>query len=139
MADIGQRIYERRKELRLTLEEVGEAVGVGKSTVQRWESGLIKSMGSDKVGKLATVLRMDPIELVSGKPSAESRTEEQTDTRAEAAGRPYATDAAPEQSGAGVPETSKLTKLLLAITELSVTDPEGATIVLKELINNGVI
>ena len=40
MSEIGNLIYDRRKELGLTLEEVGNAVGVSKSTVKKWENGL---------------------------------------------------------------------------------------------------
>ena len=38
------RLYERRKELGLTLEDVGNIVGVTKSTVKKWESGYIENM-----------------------------------------------------------------------------------------------
>lgn len=64
MGDIGKKMYERRKELGLTLEEVGEAVGVGKSTVRKWENGMIKNMGRDKIAALAKILKMDPVEFV---------------------------------------------------------------------------
>ena len=66
MSDIGKRMNERRKELNLTLEEVGNAVGVGKSTVRKWENGMIKNMGRDKIAALASVLQMDPVEFVLG-------------------------------------------------------------------------
>lgn len=56
----------RRLELGLTLEQVGDYVGVGKSTVRKWESGLIKNMRRDKIGKLAEVLKLSPIELMKG-------------------------------------------------------------------------
>lgn len=64
MCDIGKKMYDRRKELGLTLEEVGNAVGVGKSTVRRWENGMIKNMGRDKIAALAKVLQMNPVEFV---------------------------------------------------------------------------
>ena len=64
MNEIGKKMYERRKELGLTLEEVGEAVGVGKSTVRKWENGMIKNMGRDKISALAKILKMNPVEFV---------------------------------------------------------------------------
>ena len=64
MCEIANKISERRKELGLTLEDVGKAVGVGRSTVQRWESGLIRNMGRDKIAALARVLQISPVELV---------------------------------------------------------------------------
>jgi len=66
MCEIGKKMYLRRKELGLTLEEVGDAVGVGKSTVRRWENGMIKNMGRDKIAALARVLKMSPVEFVPG-------------------------------------------------------------------------
>ena len=54
------RILKRRKELNMTLEEVGKIVGVGKSTVRNWENGMIANMGRDKVVLLAKALRVDP-------------------------------------------------------------------------------
>lgn len=62
--DIGKKIQLRRKELGLTLEEVGQAVGVGRSTVLRWEQGMIKNMRRDKIAALAKVLQISPIEFV---------------------------------------------------------------------------
>ena len=64
MCEIANKIKARRLELDLTLEDVAKAVGVGRSTVQRWESGLIKNMGRDKIAALAAVLQLDPVELV---------------------------------------------------------------------------
>ena len=64
--EIGKKIMERRKALGLTLEAVGNAVGVGKSTVRKWENGMIKNMRRDKIAALASVLQMDPVEFVPG-------------------------------------------------------------------------
>ena len=41
-------IKSRRLELGLTLEQVGQKVGVGKSTVRKWETGDIENMKRDK-------------------------------------------------------------------------------------------
>lgn len=57
-------IYSRRKELGLSLEEVGRRVGVSKSTVKKWESGFIENMKRDKVALLAEVLRVSPLEIL---------------------------------------------------------------------------
>lgn len=64
MCEIANKIKNRRLELGLTLEDVAQAVGVGRSTVQRWESGLIQNMKRDKIAALAKVLQMDPVEFV---------------------------------------------------------------------------
>lgn len=57
---IGKIIEARRKELGYSLEEVGKAVGVGKSTVKKWESGAIANMRRDKIALLAEKLNLDP-------------------------------------------------------------------------------
>lgn len=57
---IGDMIFSRRKELGLTLEDVGKAVGVTKGTVLRWESGSIHNMKRDKIAALSKVLSLDP-------------------------------------------------------------------------------
>ena len=61
---IGEKISARRKELKLTLEDVGNAVGVGKSTVKKWETGYIANMRRDKISLLAKILQMNPSEFV---------------------------------------------------------------------------
>lgn len=57
---ISEFIETRRKELNLTLEEIGNATGVGKSTVKKWESGFIANMGRDKIRQLALILEVSP-------------------------------------------------------------------------------
>ena len=61
---VGEIIYNRRKELGLTLEEIGNATGVSKSTVKKWENGYIANMRRDKIEKLAKVLQISPIVLL---------------------------------------------------------------------------
>ncbi|EGQ0289258.1 helix-turn-helix transcriptional regulator [Staphylococcus pseudintermedius] len=53
-------IKARRLELNLTLEQVGNMVGVGKSTVRKWETGDIENMKRDKIVKLAEALKVSP-------------------------------------------------------------------------------
>ena len=58
--DTGSKIKDLRLSLGLTLEEVGNAVGVGKSTVRKWETGDIANMRRDKIAKLASALHTTP-------------------------------------------------------------------------------
>ena len=78
MCEIANKIKSRRQELGLTLEDVAQAVGVGRSTVRKWETGLIKNMGRDKIAALAAVLQLDPVEFVpmSGEDRYYSRLKE---------------------------------------------------------------
>lgn len=57
--DIGARIKQLRERRGLTLEQVGEYVGVNKATVQRYESGEIDIKRNVAI-KLAEVLHSDP-------------------------------------------------------------------------------
>lgn len=57
-------LKQRRLEMGLTLEEVGKKVGVGKSTVRKWENGLIENMGRDKIVLLSQALNISPLEIL---------------------------------------------------------------------------
>ncbi len=61
---IGDAIHARRQQLGLTLEDIGKAVGVGKSTVKKWETGFISNMRRDRINALAKVLQVSPLVLV---------------------------------------------------------------------------
>lgn len=56
--EMGQKIYHFRTEKGLTLEELGNMVGVGKSTVRKWENGMIANMKRDKILKVAEVFNV---------------------------------------------------------------------------------
>lgn len=59
------RIKQRREELGLSLEEVGEKLGVHRSTVLRYESGGIKRIPPATIEKLARILKTTP-EFLTG-------------------------------------------------------------------------
>lgn len=63
---INEMIKKRRLDLGLTLEEVAAHVGVGKGTVQKWESGSIKNMRRDKMALLSEILKIPPTYLLFG-------------------------------------------------------------------------
>lgn len=62
--DLPQRIKRLRAEKGMTLEQVANVVGVGKSTVRKWETGTIENMGVDKIEKLAKAFRVSPGHLM---------------------------------------------------------------------------
>lgn len=62
--EMGKKIYNLRIEKGMTLEEVGEKCGVGKSTVRKWENGMIANMKRDKIAKLADALGCSPAYLM---------------------------------------------------------------------------
>lgn len=73
MSNIHSNIYTLRKQKKMTLEELGNKVGVTKQTMQRYESGEIKSIPYDKIVSLADALDVTPTELMgwSATPSEE--------------------------------------------------------------------
>lgn len=58
--DMAQKIKELRLANGMTLEQVADIVGVGKSTVRKWETGIIANMRRDKIAALAKALRTTP-------------------------------------------------------------------------------
>lgn len=57
-------LKKRRSEKKMTLEQVGKLVGVGKSTVRKWENGLIQNMGRDNIVALSKALDLSPLEIL---------------------------------------------------------------------------
>ena len=53
-------IKARREELGLTYEALGKLVGVGKSTVRKWETGMIENMRRDNIIALSKALNISP-------------------------------------------------------------------------------
>ena len=72
---MAQRIKNLRQEKGLTLEQVAEVVGVGKSTVRKWETGMIANMRRDKIADLAKALGTTPAYLMGWNEKEESPSE----------------------------------------------------------------
>ena len=58
--NISVRIRDLRAKHGLTLEQVAQQVGVGRSTVRKWETGIIENMRRDKIAKLAAARHTTP-------------------------------------------------------------------------------
>lgn len=61
---IGERIRERRQSLGLTLEDVANKSGVSRQTIQRYESGVISNIPSDRIEMIAHALSVSPSYLM---------------------------------------------------------------------------
>ena len=59
-----ENIKNRRLELNLTLEEVSKKLSISKPTLQRYESGVISNIPSDRIEKLASILETTPALLM---------------------------------------------------------------------------
>ncbi len=54
----------KRKQLGLTLKEIADRMGVTEATVQRWESGNIKTLRQGRISQLAEILQTTPAYLM---------------------------------------------------------------------------
>ena len=61
---VGEMIRARRKACKMTLEALGEAIGVSKQTIQRYESGVIANIPADKIEGMARALSTTPAALM---------------------------------------------------------------------------
>ena len=71
MGEMSRKISQLRKEQNKTLEDIAKVVGVGKSTVRKWETGMIANMRRDKIAKLAEALNTTPAYLMGWDDPAE--------------------------------------------------------------------
>lgn len=69
------KIRNRRLELGLTLEQVGDMCGVGKSTVRKWENGMINDIGRSKIVLLSKALQVSPLFILEEDDNALSAQE----------------------------------------------------------------
>nr|WP_288564105.1 helix-turn-helix domain-containing protein [uncultured Romboutsia sp.] len=72
--EIKDLIKQRREELGLTFEALGNLVGVGKSTVRKWETGMIENMRRDNIIALSKALNISPSILMGWEEIKEEKT-----------------------------------------------------------------
>lgn len=58
--NVGQRIKQRRKELRISADELGAALGKDRSTIYRYEKGDIEKLPLDILEPIAKALKTTP-------------------------------------------------------------------------------
>jgi transcriptional regulator with XRE-family HTH domain len=69
------RIKQKREELGLSAEQLGEKIGKAKTTIYRYESGFIDKMPSDILLKIANVLGVTPLYLMGIEESNSTKQE----------------------------------------------------------------
>lgn len=57
---IGERLKYLREQNKMTLEEVANQLGIGRSTVFRYENGTVTNIPSDKISTLARIYNVTP-------------------------------------------------------------------------------
>lgn len=76
--DLGSLLRQKRKEKGLTLEQVGNAIGVSKNTVSKYERNMIANMGNQKRLALAKLLDIPPALFIEAVDSIETQSEQIT-------------------------------------------------------------
>ncbi len=71
---IGKNMRERRRALGYTLEEVAAQLKTSKQTIQRYESGKISNIPSEKIAQIAAFLQISPSVLVGWSDEQEEAT-----------------------------------------------------------------
>lgn len=61
---IKDNIYYYRKRKGLTLEQLGDRIGVSKATIHRYESGTIENIPSDKIEAIANACGVSPAAIM---------------------------------------------------------------------------
>ena len=62
--NVGERIKQRRKDLKISADELATSVGVSRSTIFRYEKGDIEKVGPDVLKKIADKLIVSPADLM---------------------------------------------------------------------------
>ena len=62
--NVGERIKQRRKDLKMSADELATSVGVSRSTIFRYEKGDIEKVGPDVLKKIAVKLNVSPANLM---------------------------------------------------------------------------
>ena len=63
----GEKIRYRRLELKMTMEDLGRAVGVQRSAINKYEKGLV-DITSSKLKAIANALNVSPVSLMADEP-----------------------------------------------------------------------
>ena len=75
--NIGKNIKAKRLEKNFTLEDLAKKVGTSKQTIQRYETGVIANIPSDKIESLANALQTTPAFLMGWEDSTEDTAKSQ--------------------------------------------------------------
>lgn len=74
-SDVGRKIKQMRKARHWPLEKVASMIGTTKSTVSKWERGVISNMGQDKIATLSVIFGVSP-SVILGWEECESSSNE---------------------------------------------------------------
>ena len=73
-----ENIKNKRIERKMTLEDLAKSVGVSRQTIQRYESGVIGNIPSDKIELIARALDTSPAYLMGWESASDEKTKDIT-------------------------------------------------------------
>ena len=65
---LGEKIRARRKELGMTMDDLGKAIGVQRSAINKYEKNMIKDVKRSTIAALAKALNVSPLYLLDDEP-----------------------------------------------------------------------
>ena len=74
--NLGNLLRKKRKEKKLTLEQVGDAIGVSKNTVSKYERNMITNIGRSKVVALSKLLDIPTVLFIEAIDELENKNVE---------------------------------------------------------------
>ena len=72
---LGEKIRKRRIELNMTMDDLGNAIGVQRSAINKYEKGMITDLKRSTIHALATALQVSPLYLLDDDSGDEERLE----------------------------------------------------------------
>lgn len=61
---MGQRIKQCRKQAHMTMEELGNRLGVQKQAIQKYEKGIVENIPRSRIALMAEIFGVDPVWLM---------------------------------------------------------------------------
>lgn len=72
---LGEKIRKRRIELNMTMDDLGNAIGVQRSAINKYEKGMITDMKRSTIHALAKALQVSPLYLLDDDNGDDERLE----------------------------------------------------------------
>ena len=124
--EIGNRIYQSRREHGLTLDDIAAQIGVDKSTIQRYEKGTIRRIKLPVLMAVARVLQVEPAWLLGDSADSSSALADNVQHPARSIDPIY--DAL---NAAGQQELCRYGRYLTEMDEYRVEDAEAPLVYIK--------
>ena len=69
MATLGDRIHQKRREMGMSMDELGKKLGVTRQCLSKWELNQVRNIDRDYIAKMAAIFHVSPSWLMGFEPS----------------------------------------------------------------------